>query len=192
MRTLAAAMVLCTSCFPWDESSEYVRVTVPVYEGPAHVTVTPRESVAPGARVYPSSADPCDAPAPDIATCTPIGTVRLHDLDQDPRCYYDTKVTDGEIGGVLQCPNGRALAVFDHAIFAGEAQGGYLDVCQTTTYDFPQGDDCRWRTEQRIHGTLSGPMSFSYVESPVGWPADGDGRACTLACRAHATLDVVR
>ncbi len=86
----------------------------------------------------------------------------------------------------MQCPDETALVVFDRATFVGETVNGYVNVCKTSTYDFPQGDDCTWRTEQRISGTLDRGLSYAYAEAPVA------GRACTLACRARADVSLVR
>ena len=204
--TVGFAFAACASCFPYDASSEFVPVTVRVYNGEA-------EAVA--ARARPSVADPCDATPPDVATCTPVATVRVRDLERDPNCYYDTKVTNGEVGRVMQC-GARSIVVFETATFVGapSTPSGFVDACTSSTYDFPQGDECTWRTEQRIVGSLDGPLTFSYAESPIAWSAasgrdgawsaaarregavsvggDGAGRACTLACRQHAALDVVR
>ena len=96
----------------------------------------------------------------------------------------DTKIRNGEIGRLMQCPGGH-LVVFDRGMFVGLSSGEYVNACASSTYDFPQGDDCTWRTEQRIAGSTSGPLAYSYSESPVA------GRDCTLSCRAHATLDVL-
>ena len=175
MRLLVVLVVSCAACFPYDESNEYVPVTVRVWNGDGTALETPSAPRAP---------DPCDTPAPDISTCTPVATVRVRDLDADPRCYYDTKISNGEVGRVMQCPGGQMI-VFERARFVGLASGGFVDACAATTYDFPQGDDCTWRTEQRISGPISGPLAFSYSESPVA------GRACTLACRQHGSLDVL-
>lgn len=180
MRFVAASIVLCAACFPYDEGSEYVRVTVPVYQGGAEVSVSGGRALA-----GPAAPDPCDAPAPDIATCTPIASVRVRDVSAEPNCYYDTKIKNGEVGRLMQCPAGQ-LVVFDRGMFVGLSSGEYVNACASSTYDFPQGDDCTWRTEQRIAGSTNGPLAYSYSESPVA------GRDCTLACRAHATLDVLR
>lgn len=173
MRTLAA-LVFVAGCFPWANGDDYVPVTVAVYPGGAEVAA-PRPPPASGA---------CDEPTPDISTCSPVATVRVRGLVLDPRCFYDNRVSDGEVGRVMQCPN-EAMIVFERASFVGEASAGYVDACTTSAYDFPQGDDCTWRTEQRIEGPASGPLSYTYTEAPVA------GRACTLACRTTATLDVV-
>jgi len=167
----ALAVVFLAACCPWNEGSEYVPVTVAVYRAPTLETAPP---APPGV---------CDRGAPDIATCTPVATVRVRGLALDPRCYYDNKVTNGEVGRVMQCPSGT-MVVFERAAFVGGA-GGWVDACTASTYDFPQGDRCTWRTEQRIEGSLSGSLTYSYVESPVA------GHDCTLACRATASLDVM-
>jgi hypothetical protein len=180
----ALAVVFVAACCPWYEGSEYVPVRVAVYSGPAEATITGGPPAAPS---------PCDRATPDISTCTPVATVRVRGLSLDPRCFYDNKVSDGEIGRVMQCP-GETMVVFEHARFVGEGLPGsglrpdgvgFVDACAATTYDFPQGDNCTWRTEQRIEGPLSGPMTYSYTEAPVG------GADCTLACRTTASLDVV-
>jgi hypothetical protein len=160
------------------DSSEYVRVTVPVCR-----------STDPGMEVWSRArtSDPCDAPPADIASCTPIAFVRAGQVTTQPNCYLDNQIRGGEVGRVLQCPGSRALVVFDRATFSGELVSGYVNVCKTTSYDFPQGDNCTWRTEQRISGALESadPLSFSYTESPVA------GRECTLACRAAAQLTLL-
>ncbi|HEY1959443.1 MAG TPA: hypothetical protein VGH28_27720 [Polyangiaceae bacterium] len=177
MRLLALAVVACAACCPYENAGyEWVPVRVRVYNGEAAVATVAQRS---------PSADPCDAPRPDIATCTPVATVRVRDLERDPRCYYDTKVTEGEIGRLMQCPSGQMI-VFERASFVGPRAGGFVDACTTSTYDLPQGDSCTWRTEQRIQGSLSTGLTFSYVESPVA------GRECTLACRQRGSLDVLR
>ncbi len=189
MRLLGAVgfAVACAACFPYDASSEFVPVTVRVYNGEAETTVAARPR---------PSADPCDATPPDLATCTPVATVRVRDLEREPNCYYDTKVTNGEIGRVMQC-GARAIVVFETATFVGapSTPSGFVDACASSTYDFAEGDDCTWRTEQRIVGSLQRPLAFSYAESPVSWSAaagrEASGRACTLACRQHGTLDVM-
>jgi len=173
MRALAA-LVLVAGCCPWADGNEYVPVTVAVYRGGVETTVS-QPPPTPGA---------CDRSEPDISSCTPVATVRVRGLELDPRCYYDNKVTEGETGRVMQCGD-STMVVFDRASFVGEASNGYVDTCATSTYDFPQGDDCTWRTEQRIEGPPSGPLSYTYTEAPVA------GRACTLACRTTATLDVL-
>lgn len=174
MRSFAAAVVLCAACCPWEGAGyEWVPVRVRVYNGEGAVSAIAR---AP-------SADPCDAPPPDIAGCTPVASVRVRDLEREPNCYYDTKVTEGEIGRLMQCPGGQMI-VFERATFAGPSANGFVNACTTSTYDLPQGDACTWRTEQRVQGPASGPLTFSYVESPVA------GRDCTLACRQHAVLDI--
>jgi len=176
-----------------------VPVRVRVYDGEGAVSTiarTPSADPSLGIRAVPPSADPCDAARPDIAGCTPVASVRVRDLEREPNCYYDTKVTEGEVGRLMQCPGGQMI-VFERATFAGPNANGFVNTCTTSTYDLPQGDACTWRTEQRIFGELrrpafggsaegptSGPLTFSYVESPVA------GRDCTLACRQHAVLDV--
>jgi len=124
-------------------------------------------------------------PAPDIASCVPVADVRVGDVLPGERCYLDTKVHASQTGRVMQCPAAGAMIVFDGALFVGVMTNGYVDVCKTSTYDLAGGDDCTWRTEQRIHGSLSGAMGYSYSESPVV------GRACTLACRATATIETL-
>jgi hypothetical protein len=169
---------LCVACFPMDEEGELVRVRVPVYGGPAEVSVVRQPALA--------STDACERAAPDISTCTPVAYVRASPIVTEPNCYLDAKVRSGEVGRVMQCPDETALVVFDRATFVGETVNGYVNVCKTSTYDFPQGDDCTWRTEQRISGTLDRGLSYAYAEAPVA------GRACTLACRARADVSLVR
>jgi hypothetical protein len=173
---LLASLCACAACFPMDET-ELVRVRVPVYTGPAEVNVLPQSQRA--------STDPCDRAAPDISTCTPVGYVRASVLERESNCYYDNKVSTGEVGRLMQCPSNAALIVFDTATFVGESINGYVNVCKSTTYDFPQGDDCTWRTEQRISGALDHGLAYAYSEAPVA------GRACTLACRARADVGLV-
>ncbi len=172
-----------TACFALD-GSEYVRVRVPVGQS-ADCEV----SVTQPANYTPAPPDPCVATAPDIATCTPVAFVRAHEILTGPDCYLDNKVTNGEVGRVMQCAgssSGAAIAVFERATFVGKLTGGYLDVCKSTTYDIPEGDRCTWRTEQRLSGALSdGTLAFSYSEGPVA------GRKCTLACQARAAVDVL-
>jgi hypothetical protein len=165
----------CVACCP--EAAEYVPVTVPVCDRTSDLIELRQRDVV-------RSADPCDQPQPDIASCTPVATIRASDIMTQPSCYLDTRIKAGDVGRVMQCQNG-AIVVFEKATFVGESANGYVNVCKTTKYDFPEGDDCTWRTEQRIVGSLEHPLTFSYNEAPVA------GRACTLACRAHASLDVI-
>ncbi len=123
------------------------------------------------------STDPCDMPAPDISSCVPVAYVRASEvMVDDERCYLDAKVHAAEVGRVMQCGGGSAMVVFDDAAFVGVSSNGYVNVWKTTTYELPHTDNCTWRTEQRIHGTLPN-LGYSYTESPV------TGRACTLSCR---------
>lgn len=158
---------------------------VPVYTGPAQVSVS---QGAPNAvQTAPtSSVDPCERPAPDISSCHPVAYVRASTLEREPNCYLDNKVKTGSVGRLMACPDSTALVVFDGATFVGESSGGYINVCASTTYDFPEGDRCTWRTEQRISGALESGLSYAYNEAPVA------GRACTLACRARTELGIVR
>ncbi|HSQ62176.1 MAG TPA: hypothetical protein VLM85_03140 [Polyangiaceae bacterium] len=189
MRVAIATLVLaCGGCFD-AEHEEFIPVRVPVCsEAVAEVTtggaaapstgdVTNGPSATPG--------DPCDTPPPTITTCTGVGYVRVGPIRTEPNCYLDVRIRAGEVGRLMLCPSG-VMVVFEGATFVGDSADGYVNVCQSTTYDFPQGDDCTWRTEQRIQGSLSGPLSFSYVEGPVA------GASCTLACRAHAPLEIIR
>lgn len=186
MRVAIATLVLAsTACFDAGYD-EFVPVRVPVYTGPGTAVAVPGVA-APSHDVEPSEThqDPCDAPPPSITTCTAVAYVRMGPVTSDPNCYIDTKVHDGEVGRLMQCPSGT-IVVFEDATFVGDSADGYVNVCKSTTYDFPQGDECTWRTEQRIQGSLSGDLTFSYVEGPVA------GGSCTLACRAHSTLEVIR
>jgi hypothetical protein len=170
---------MCASCFcDYSPRSEWVRVRVPVYRGPATVSFVPQTA--------PTSVDPCERAAPDISTCHPVGYVRASTLEREPNCYLDNKVTTGSIGRLMECPGSTAIVVFDGATFVGESNGGYINVCTSTTYDFPEGDRCTWRTEQRISGALDQGLAYAYNEAPVA------GRACTLACRARTELGLVR
>lgn len=177
MRFVLLAPLVCAACFPVDET-ELVRVRVPVYSGPAEVSVVQQSQR--------TTTDACERPAPDITDCTPVAYVRASAVERESNCFYDNKVTSGEIGRVMQCPSNAALIVFDKATFVGESINGYVNVCKSTTYDFPQGDDCTWRTEQRISGALDRGLAYSYTEAPVA------GRACTLACRARADISFLR
>jgi hypothetical protein len=176
---LIAVLVACGGCC-LEEQTELVAVRVPVWrENATTLEVRQQQQVA-------SSVDPCDQPAPDIASCAPVAYVRAGSVMTQPRCYLDTKVNSGDIGRVMQCPSEQVIVAFEHATFVGQSSNGYLNVCKTTTYDFPEGDNCTWRTEQRIVGQLqSRELTFSYTEGPVA------GRACTLACRAQATVGVI-
>jgi hypothetical protein len=189
MRVAIASLVLASAaCFDAGYD-EFVPVRVPVYTGPGAAvavvgTAAPSRELAP---TPPSdvNADPCDAPPPSIASCTAVAYVRVGPITSDPNCYLDTKVRAGEVGRLMQCPSG-AIVVFEDATFVGDSADGYVNVCKSTTYDFPEGDDCTWRTEQRIQGSVAGALSFSYVEGPVA------GGSCTLACRAHSSLEIIR
>ena len=189
MRVAVATLVLaCGACFD-AEHEEFIPVRVPVCGEPAAEVAT-AGAAAPAAvavTIGPSATpgDPCDTPPPSITTCTGVGYVRVGPIQSEPNCYLDTKIRAGEVGRLMQCPSG-AMVVFEGATFVGDSADGYVNVCQSTTYDFPQGDDCTWRTEQRIQGSISGALSFSYVEGPVA------GASCTLACRAHAPLEIIR
>ena len=181
----ALLFAMCASCFcDYSPRSEWVRVRVPVYRGPAVVSVAQGAPI--GAQIATGSSDPCDRVAPDISTCHPVAYVRAGALERDPRCYLDNKVKTGSVGRLMECPGSTALVVFDGATFVGESNGSYINVCTSSTYDFPQGDDCTWRTEQRISGAIDQTLSYAYTESPVA------GRACTLACRARSDLALVR
>ncbi len=179
MRFIPLAALPLVACLPMDQEGELVRVRVPVYTGPAEVSVRPQQPRL-------SGSDPCERAAPDISACTAVAYVRSSALVTQPNCFLDAKVRGDQVGRVMQCPNDTALVVFDGATFVGESVNGYVNVCKTTTYDFPQGDDCTWRTEQRISGTLDRGLSYAYAEAPVA------GRACTLACRARADVSLVR
>jgi len=178
----------CAACFP-AARDEFIPVTVPVCEqGPESMTIAAAPAspaFVVGGPTATSSSDPCDAPPPSITLCSGVAHVRLGEITTEPNCYLDTKVRPGEVGRVMQCPSG-VVVVFENATFVGDVADGYVNVCKSTTYDFPQGDDCTWRTEQRIQGSLDGALAFSYVEGPVA------GRSCTLACRARSTLEVIR
>jgi hypothetical protein len=154
---------------------EFVPVLVPV----AHPGATGELASADSA-IGPR--DPCDMREPDIQTCTPVATVRAGEILGDARCFYDTRVQHDDVGRVLVCPGSHAMVVFDHARFAGTWTNGALNVCAVTTYDMPEGDRCTWRTEQRIHGSLSCGLGYSYSEAPVA------GQSCALACRARGVL----
>ena len=171
---MAAGVLACVGCF---DAEEFAPVSVPVYD---HCSTAELRSADVRAT------DPCGSPAPDISTCTPIATVRTSNILTQPSCYLDTTFHAGESGRVLQCAGGRAVVVFEKAIFSGDLAGGDRHSCKTTSYDFPQGDSCTWRTEQRISGSMqNGVLAFSYAESPVA------GRDCTLACSARASLDLL-
>jgi hypothetical protein len=180
MRFALLFPLVCVGCFCEQPRSEWVRVRVPVYRGPASVSIIAQ---APSA---PASVDPCERAAPDISSCHPVAYVRASTLEREPNCYLDNKVNTGSVGRLMECPNSTALVVFDGATFVGESNGGYINVCASTTYDFPEGDRCTWRTEQRISGALGQGLSYAYNEAPVA------GRACTLACRARTELGLVR
>jgi hypothetical protein len=182
MRFASLFALVCAGCFCEPTQSEWVRVRVPVYRGPAQVSIV-------GQRAQPvstASTDLCERPAPDISSCHPVAYVRAGALEREPNCYLDNKVKTGSVGRLMECPSGTALVVFDGATFVGESSGGYINVCASTTYDFPEGDRCTWRTEQRISGALEQGLSYAYNEAPVA------GRACTLACRARTELGLVR
>ena len=181
----ALLFALCAGCFCDPPRSEWVRVRVPVYRGPAQVSVI-GQSAPIEAQTAPTSVDPCERPAPDITTCHAVAYVRASRLEREPNCYLDNKVQTGSVGRLMACPNSTALVVFDGATFVGESNGGYINVCTSTTYDFPEGDRCTWRTEQRISGSLDQGLSYAYNEAPVA------GGACTLACRARTELGLVR
>jgi hypothetical protein len=181
MRSAVLALLCSACCFPLDggQRSEWVRVRVPVYTGPAEVHLVDQPQL--------TSVDACERPAPDISQCHPVAYVRSGAIVSEPNCYLDNKVKTGDVGRVLECPGNGALVVFDGATFVGESVNGYVNVCKSTAYDFPQGDQCTWRTEQRISGALGqGGLAYAYNEAPVA------GHACTLACRARADVAMVR
>ena len=190
MRFALLFPLVCAGCFCDPPRSEWVRVRVPVYTGPAQVSVSQGApnavQTAPVSLASSGSVDPCERPAPDISSCHPVAYVRASTLEREPNCYLDNKVKTGSIGRLMACPDSTALVVFDGATFVGESSGGYINVCASTTYDFPEGDRCTWRTEQRISGALESGLSYAYNEAPVA------GRACTLACRARTELGIVR
>ena len=186
MRFAVLFTLVCAGCFCDPPRSEWVRVRVPVYRGPAQVIVVQGQAQPVQQAATPASVDPCERPAPDISSCHPVAYVRASTLEREPNCYLDNKVKTGSVGRLMECPNATALVVFDGATFVGESSGGYINVCASTTYDFPEGDRCTWRTEQRISGALEQGLSYAYNESPVA------GRACTLACRARTELGLVR
>jgi len=178
MRIAVLACLMLAAC-----EDEYVPVVVPVARvGGAIVSTSERDDA------IVASIDPCDMHEPNIERCTPIATVRAGAVLGDGRCFYDTKVQKDDVGRILSCPNHRALVVFDRARDAGGARfvgtysRGALNVCATSTYDFPQGDGCTWHTEQRITGSLACGFGYSYSESPVA------GKSCTLACSARGKL----
>jgi hypothetical protein len=200
MRSVVVARALFVSCLGAAgaclpiERDEFVPVRVPVCHDPGSAfVVQPQPGVATAVMgeappvATGAAADPCDVAPPPIATCTPVAYVRVGELPSRPECFLDTQVSSGEVGRVMKCPSSW-MVVFAHAAFVGQGGDDYVDVCKSTTYDFPQGDDCTWRTEQRLQGSLSpssSGLSFSYNEAPVA------GRDCTLACRIHADVDVL-
>jgi hypothetical protein len=178
MRFTQALLFLgCATCCPLAMQDELVPITVRVDHGAVAYARAPSVDAP-----VTSSVDPCDMPPPDISSCVPIAYVRASQvMTDDERCYLDAKVHAAEVGRVMQCGGGSAMVVFDDAAFVGVSSNGYINVCKTTTYELPHTDNCTWRTEQRIQGTPSN-LGYSYTESPVA------GRACTLSCRARATL----
>lgn len=192
MRSLAILVVaVCGACIPVARD-EFIPVRVPVCtEQPSVVGMMSTQTmpVAVSAPPTTSTSDPCDAAPSSISLCSGIAHVRVGDILTQPHCYLDTKVRSGEVGRLMQCPSG-VVVVFENAIFAGDVADGYINTCKSTTYDFPErengGDDCTWRTEQRIVGSINDGLSFSYTEGPVA------GASCSLACRAHSTLEVIR
>ncbi len=181
---------MCGACFP-AARDEFVPVRVPVCtEQPSFVVSGSASDTLALTPSAPGEADPCDVAASSISECSGVGHVRVGDILTQPHCYLDTKVRSGEVGRLMQCPSGMMI-VFENATFVGHnGADGYVNVCKSTTYDFPAkrdgGDDCTWRTEQRITGSLSGALTFAYSEGPVA------GEACSLACRARSTLEVIR
>ncbi len=177
MRFLVIAFVTGCCASPY----EYVPVVVAV----AHPsTLSVADSVGDDEAAI-VSRDPCDMREPNIATCSPVATVRAGEILGDARCFYDTRVQEDDVGRVLKCGASRAMIVFEHARFTGTFAKGALNVCATTTYDFASGDRCTWRSEQRIHGSLACGLGYSYSESPVA------GESCTLACQARGVLTAI-
>ncbi len=188
---ILGVVAVCGACIPVARD-EFVPVRVPVCtEQPAVAVALQSQRVdAPVAMgAAPTNSDPCDVPQSSISECSGVAHVRVGDILTQPHCYLDTKVRSGEVGRLMQCPSGMMI-VFENATFVGHTAEGYVNVCKSTTYDFPAkedgGDDCTWRTEQRITGSLSGALSFSYSEGPVA------GGSCNLACRAQSTIEVIR
>lgn len=102
----------------------------------------------------------------------------------NPGCFIDERVTGAP--GTLQyaCDGGAATATFRNGTFSGTVSAdGALSLSLTTRFRFSDG--CRWQSEQRIEGSLSGGQ-FRYAERPVS------GAHCAPSCAASGTVEVRR
>lgn len=104
--------------------------------------------------------------------------------DRSAGCFIDERVTGSP--GTLQfpCDGGTARASFRNGTFTGTVGAdGAVSLALTTSFRFSDG--CRWQSEQRIEGSLSGGQ-FRYAERPVS------GRSCAPPCSASGTVEVRR
>lgn len=104
--------------------------------------------------------------------------------DRNAGCFIDERVTGAP--GTLQfpCDGGPARASFRNGTFTGSVSAdGVVSLSLTTSFRFSDG--CRWQSEQRIEGSLSGGQ-FRYAERPVS------GRSCAPPCAASGTVEVRR
>ncbi|MCB9591212.1 MAG: hypothetical protein H6719_00655 [Sandaracinaceae bacterium] len=108
-----------------------------------------------------------------------VGPVRTR-----PGCTIDERVSGQTTALSHACGDGPAAASFADARFEGGVTNGQLDIAIETAFDFSDG--CRWRTKQRIQGTLaSGQLAYTYEEQP-----DPGQRGCAQGCLANAEVQV--
>jgi len=157
--SLLCALALCAAC---GSPRRQTVATTPI-STPATATV----AVAPG-------------PGAQCQSQLEVGRVQTRPGCQiDERVSQQTTVLTHPCGG-----DGPASATFADAVFQGNVNAGELDVSIETFFDFSDG--CRWRTKQRLQGTLaSGQLAYSYEEQPTAGQ-----RGCAQGCFASATARV--
>jgi hypothetical protein len=106
----------------------------------------------------------------------------VRETNKPGACWLDERVTKHV--GTLQhsCGDGPASATFGTDRFEGAVKAGHLSVGLETEFVF--GDHCKWKSTQRIEGTLeSTELVYTYSEAPL--PGQ---KGCASACTATGSV----
>ncbi len=116
-------------------------------------------------------------------TC--VRKLAVYALDKAEGCVVDEQVT-AEPGQLeYPCRGGTAEAHFRDTVFRGELENGELDLRREREFSYEDG--CRWRSVERIAGSLSaGRLRYSYDDAPVS-----EQRGCAEPCGASALVSVI-
>lgn len=108
-----------------------------------------------------------------------MGVLRL----SSSSCFVDVIPASREEGTLtFDCDGGGAELRFGSGAFVGRYQEGVVTLCAGTEFDFSDG--CHWASAQRVEGSLSSILTFSYEEHAVM------GGPCASECSGWATMHI--